>query len=78
MCARCHSAARVALQRRDSDDWLKHVHWHLAQWPTIEYQQNARDRLWWQTATTEVPGELGKLFPFTHSGVGGLEQTSAR
>jgi quinohemoprotein amine dehydrogenase len=64
MCARCHSAARVALQRRDADDWLKHVHWHLAQWPTIEYQQNSRDRLWWQTATTEVPGQLGKLFPF--------------
>ena len=64
MCARCHSAARVALQRRDSDDWLKHVHWHLAQWPTIEYQQNSRDRLWWQTATTVVPGKLGKLFPF--------------
>jgi quinohemoprotein amine dehydrogenase len=63
MCARCHSAARVALQRRDSDDWLKHVHWHLAQWPTLEYQQNARDRLWWQTATTEVPAQLGKLFP---------------
>ncbi len=64
MCARCHSAARIALQRRDAADWLKHVHWHLAQWPTIEYQQNARDRLWWQTATTEVPSELGKLFPF--------------
>ncbi len=63
MCARCHSAARIALQRRDSDDWLKHVHWHVAQWPTIEYQQNARDRLWWKTATTEVPGQLGKLFP---------------
>jgi quinohemoprotein amine dehydrogenase len=67
VCARCHSAARIALQRRDSDDWLKHVHWHLAQWPTIEYQQNARDRLWWQTATTEVPGALGKLFPFNTS-----------
>ena len=64
MCARCHSAARIALQRRDSADWLKHVHWHLAQWPTIEYQQNARDRLWWQKATTEVPEELGKLFSF--------------
>jgi quinohemoprotein amine dehydrogenase len=63
ICARCHSAARIALQRRDSGDWLKHVHWHLAQWPTIEYQQNARDRLWWQTATTEVPEQLGKLFP---------------
>lgn len=63
MCARCHSAARIALQRRDASDWLKHVHWHLAQWPTIEYQQNARDRLWWQKATTEVPEELGKLYP---------------
>jgi quinohemoprotein amine dehydrogenase len=63
ICARCHSAARIALQRRDSDDWLKHVHWHLAQWPTIEYQQSARDRLWWQTASTQVPGQLGKLFP---------------
>jgi len=65
MCARCHSAARVALQRRDSSDWLKHVHWHLAQWPTIEYQQNARDRLWWQKATTEVPDQLGKLYPLS-------------
>lgn len=65
MCARCHSAARIALQRRDSGDWLKHVHWHLAQWPTLEYQQNARDRLWWQTATTEVPEQLGKLFPLS-------------
>ncbi len=64
LCARCHSAARVALQRRDADDWLKHVHWHLAQWPTIEYQQGARDRLWWQQASTEVPVQLGKLFPF--------------
>lgn len=63
MCARCHSAARIALQRRDAEDWLKHVHWHVAQWPTLEYQQNARDRLWWQTATTEVPAQLGKLFP---------------
>ncbi|MBS0419748.1 MAG: quinohemoprotein amine dehydrogenase subunit alpha [Proteobacteria bacterium] len=65
MCARCHSAARVALQRRDAGDWLKHVHWHLAQWPTIEYQQNARDRLWWQKATTEVPEQLGKLYPLS-------------
>ncbi|HUI58715.1 MAG TPA: quinohemoprotein amine dehydrogenase subunit alpha [Steroidobacteraceae bacterium] len=63
LCARCHSAARIALQRRDADDWLKHVHWHLAQWPTIEYHQNARDRYWWQTASTVAPTELGKLFP---------------
>ncbi len=63
MCARCHSAARIALQRRDAGEWLKNVNWHLAQWPTIEYQQNARDRHWWRTASTVVPAELGKLFP---------------
>jgi quinohemoprotein amine dehydrogenase len=63
VCARCHSAARVVLQRRDASEWLKLVHWHLAQWPTIEYQDKARDRMWWQVASTVVPGELGKLFP---------------
>jgi quinohemoprotein amine dehydrogenase len=63
MCARCHSAARIALQRRDAAEWAKQVHWHLAQWPTIEYQDKARDRMWWQTATTIVPDELGKSFP---------------
>jgi quinohemoprotein amine dehydrogenase len=63
MCARCHSAARIALQRRDAPDWLKLVHWHLAQWPTIEYQDKARDRLWWETASRVVPAELGGLFP---------------
>lgn len=63
LCARCHSAARIALQRRDADEWLKHVNWHAGQWPTIEYQQGGRDRYWWQSATTEVPGQLGRLYP---------------
>jgi quinohemoprotein amine dehydrogenase len=64
MCARCHSAARVELQRRDAAEWLKLVNFHLAQWPSIEYQDKARDRMWFQIATTVVPAELGKLFPF--------------
>ena len=30
MCARCHTYARVALQRRTEADWLKLIHFHLA------------------------------------------------
>jgi quinohemoprotein amine dehydrogenase len=63
MCARCHSSARIRLQRRDAAEWLKLVNWHVAQFPTLEYQDKARDRMWWQVATTVVPNELGKLFP---------------
>ena len=63
MCARCHSAARVSLQRRDADEWLKLVHMHVGQWPTLEYHASSRDRLWWDTATKEVPQKLEKLYP---------------
>ena len=63
MCARCHSAARVSLQRRDADEWLKLVHMHVGQWPTLEYHASSRDRLWWETATKEVPQKLQKLYP---------------
>jgi len=62
-CGRCHSVARTALQRRDASEWLKLTHTHVGQWPTLEYQQNGRDRYWWQTATTELPAKLGALFP---------------
>ncbi len=64
MCGRCHSLARVALQRRDADEWLKHMHMHVGQFPSLEYQASSRDRYWWQTATTVLPGKLGGLFPF--------------
>ena len=64
MCGRCHSLARVALQRRDSDEWLKHMHMHVGQFPSLEYQASSRDRYWWQTATTILPAKLGALFPF--------------
>ncbi len=63
MCGRCHSLARVALQRRDADDWLKHMHFHVGQFPSLEYQASARDRPWWTIATTELPAKLGSLFP---------------
>lgn len=63
MCGRCHSLARVALQRRDADEWLKLAHTHVGQWPSLEYQEGGRDRFWWQSATTEYPGKLATLFP---------------
>lgn len=63
MCARCHSFARVALERRNADEWAKLVNMHVGQWPTIEYSAGGRDRQWFKIATTKTSTELGKLFP---------------
>lgn len=63
MCARCHSYGRVGLQRRSEADWRKLVHFHLGQWPTTEYQALARDRNWWEIASTGTPVKLAELFP---------------
>ncbi len=63
MCARCHSYARTALQRRSEDEWLRHVHFHLGQWPTIEYQALGRDRNWWEIASTETKDLLTRHYP---------------
>ena len=65
MCARCHSFARVALQRRDKADWLKLMNFHLGQFPTAEYQALGRDRDWWGIATTKVVEALAKSQPYT-------------
>ncbi|PWC37985.1 hypothetical protein TSO352_09270 [Azospirillum sp. TSO35-2] len=64
MCARCHSVARVGLQRRDADEWTRLVNFHLGQWPTIEYSAQGRDRKWWEIASTQIPQLLGTKFPF--------------
>lgn len=63
MCGRCHSYARVALQRRTEEDWLKLSHFHLGQFPTAEYQAMGRDRNWWEIASTDVPPLLVKHYP---------------
>lgn len=63
MCGRCHSLGRVVLQRRTTDEWLKLMHFHVGQFPTLEYQSGSRDRFWWQEATTQLPSKLGTLFP---------------
>jgi quinohemoprotein amine dehydrogenase len=63
MCARCHSYARVALQRRTEEEWRKLSHFHLGQYFTTEYQALGRDRNWWEIASEELPPELAERFP---------------
>ncbi|AWK84882.1 quinohemoprotein amine dehydrogenase subunit alpha [Azospirillum thermophilum] len=63
-CGRCHSIARVGLQRRDADEWRRLAHFHLGQWPTAEYQALGRDRKWWEIVSTRTPTLLGSKFPF--------------
>lgn len=62
-CGRCHSFARVALQRRTPDDWEKLLNFHLAQFPSLELQALARDRDWWGVAHSDVLPFLAKTFP---------------
>jgi quinohemoprotein amine dehydrogenase len=64
MCGRCHSLARVSLQRRDEEEWRKLAHTHVGQWPSLEYQASGRDRPWWQIASGPLPGKLAALYPF--------------
>jgi quinohemoprotein amine dehydrogenase len=62
-CARCHSYARIALQRRSEADWLRLSHFHIGQYPSIEIQSNGRDRDWWDIASKQVPPLLARLYP---------------
>ena len=36
LCGRCHTNARYGLQRRTEKDWLKHMHFHVGQFPSLE------------------------------------------
>jgi quinohemoprotein amine dehydrogenase len=62
-CGRCHSGARVALQRRPAQEWEHLVNFHLGQWPSLEYQAQARDRDWLEIALKQVVPDLAKRFP---------------
>jgi quinohemoprotein amine dehydrogenase len=64
MCGRCHSLARVALQRRDADEWRKLNHTHVGLWPSLEYPQGGRHREWWEIANGKMPEQLAALFPY--------------
>lgn len=62
-CGRCHSYARVALQRRTPEDWAHLVNFHLGQFPTLEYQALARDRDWWGIAQEQIIPFLAETYP---------------
>ncbi|WP_085630819.1 quinohemoprotein amine dehydrogenase subunit alpha [Pseudomonas sp. R16(2017)] len=62
MCGRCHSGARVALQRRPAQEWERLVNFHLGQWPSLEYQALARDRDWFDIARKEMVPLLAKRY----------------
>lgn len=64
MCARCHSAARVGLQKRTEDEWSKLVHFHLGQYPTLEYQALARDREWFELAQSKMVPFLSENYAY--------------
>ncbi|WP_390617320.1 quinohemoprotein amine dehydrogenase subunit alpha [Maricurvus nonylphenolicus] len=63
MCARCHSEARVGLQRREESEWRHLVHFHLGQWPSVEFSAMGRDRDWLGIALNEVVPYLGEKYP---------------
>ncbi len=63
MCARCHSGARFALQRRPEGEWGRLVHFHMGRWPSLEYQMMSRDRDWFGLAIKEVVPALAKAYP---------------
>ncbi|GAA0700296.1 hypothetical protein GCM10009104_31540 [Marinobacterium maritimum] len=62
-CARCHSGARVLLQRRPASEWEHLVHFHLGQWPTTEFQALARDRDWLDLTLNKMVPELAESLP---------------
>ncbi len=62
LCARCHTLARIGLQRRDTEEWRRLVHTHVGQWPTLEFQDKSRNRYWWKEATEDISSKLGKRF----------------
>ena len=65
MCGRCHSLARLSLQRRDEEEWRKLSNTHVGQWPSIEYSASGRDRPWFQIASGPLPAKLAALYPYS-------------
>ncbi len=63
MCARCHSGARFALQRRSEGEWERLVHFHMGQFPTLEFHALSRDRAWFELAVSDVVPQLATDFP---------------
>jgi len=62
MCGRCHSAARVLLQRRPLEEWRKLVHFHLGQYPSTEYSAGGRNLDWFPVALNETAPMLAEKY----------------
>ncbi|MFW2427683.1 quinohemoprotein amine dehydrogenase subunit alpha, partial [Aliarcobacter butzleri] len=62
MCGRCHSAARIGLQRRTAKEWNSLVNYHVAQFPSFEVQAQASDRDWFGVAQNEGVPYLEEKF----------------
>jgi quinohemoprotein amine dehydrogenase len=63
-CGRCHSLARVSLQRRDEDEWRELARLHAGPWASLEHQGSAPDDAWLRIATGAVAAQLTAQYPF--------------
>ncbi|WP_150758603.1 quinohemoprotein amine dehydrogenase subunit alpha [Pseudomonas fluorescens] len=63
MCTRCHTGARVALQRRPAQEWEHLINFHMAQFPSLEYHTLARDRDWLPIAMKQILPQLASQYP---------------
>lgn len=62
MCVRCHSDARIGLQRRTADEWDGLVNFHVAKFISFEVQAQARDRDWFGIAQKEIVPYLAEHY----------------
>ncbi|MBO3276936.1 quinohemoprotein amine dehydrogenase subunit alpha [Pseudomonas schmalbachii] len=62
MCGRCHSGARVALQRRPAEEWNHLVDFHVGQFATLEYQTKSRDRDWLGITRSKIVPALAEQY----------------
>lgn len=64
VCARCHTYARTALQRRTKEEWVQQAHFHVGAFVTAEYQAGGRNLDFFGLASGKVADTLAKLYPF--------------
>jgi quinohemoprotein amine dehydrogenase len=62
-CARCHTGARVALQRRTEEEWRLLGHYHIGQYPNAELSGSGREYDIYKLFTDELPKQLVKDYP---------------
>ena len=62
-CARCHSAARIALQRRTLEEWQWLGHFHIGQYPSAEFSGSGREHDVFNLFTRELPEQLARDYP---------------